>query len=124
VGISLDDFGTTFASLSYLRNFTFNKIKIDRSFVSVMSDRRDCLAIVNAAAGLAKALEIGTVAEGIETADQLEKVASAGCNEVQGFYFSRAVPACDVAAALSQCATKLASETCGEGAKAPAAERD
>ena len=108
VRIALDDFGTAFASLSYLRNFTFDKIKIDRSFVRDMSDRQDCMAIVNAVAGLAKALEIGSVAEGVETIEQLEQVTSAGCNEVQGYYFSRPVPAAEVDAALSKCQSMLA----------------
>ncbi len=88
VRIALDDFGTAFASLSYLRNFSFDSIKIDRSFVAEMADRQDCMAIVTAVAGLAKALDIGSVAEGIETVEQLAQVTSAGCNEVQGYYFS------------------------------------
>jgi diguanylate cyclase (GGDEF)-like protein len=107
VRISLDDFGTAFASLSYLRKFAFDKIKIDRSFVSDLAERKDCVAIVNAVTGLAKALEIGAVAEGIETVEQLEKVKLAGCNEVQGFYFSRPVPAAEVNAALVECESKL-----------------
>jgi EAL domain-containing protein (putative c-di-GMP-specific phosphodiesterase class I) len=106
VRIALDDFGTAFASLSYLRNFTFDKVKIDRSFIRDLSERRDCLAIVNAVTGLAKALQISAVAEGIETAEQLEKVSSAGCTEVQGFYFSRPVPVEELYSALAQCHEK------------------
>jgi len=106
VRVALDDFGTAFASLSYLREFAFDKIKIDRSFVRDVGDRRDCIAIVNAVAGLAKALEIGSVAEGIETADQLEKVSTAGCQEVQGFFFSPAVPSAELEAALESCAAQ------------------
>jgi diguanylate cyclase (GGDEF)-like protein len=113
IGIALDDFGTAFASLSYLRNFSFDKIKIDRSFVRDMSERKDCLAIVNAVAGLAKSLEMSTVAEGIETSEQLAHVTQAGCNEVQGFYFSRAVPAGEVAAVVAQCERLLASTSDG-----------
>jgi EAL domain-containing protein (putative c-di-GMP-specific phosphodiesterase class I) len=108
VRIALDDFGTAFASLSYLRNFAFDKIKIDRSFVRELVQRQDCVAIVNAVTGLARALDMGSIAEGIETLEQLEKVRSAGCNEVQGFYFSRAVPAAEVDAALLACRGKLA----------------
>ncbi len=103
VRISLDDFGTAFASLSYLRKFAFDKIKIDRSFVRELCERQDCVAIVNAVTGLAKALDIGSVAEGIETFQQLEKVKVAGCKEVQGFYFSPPVPATDVLDALTKC---------------------
>ncbi len=107
VQLAVDDFGTAFASLSYLRNFSFDKIKIDRSFVRDMSERRDSAAIVNAVAGLAKALDIGTVAEGVETAAQLAQVSQFGCNEVQGFYFSRPVPASEVGAALLACGERL-----------------
>ncbi len=108
VGLVLDDFGTGFASLAYLRNFTFDKIKIDRSFVREMADRRDCVAIVGAVTGLARTLGIFPVAEGIEGVDQLEGVAATGCQEMQGFYFSKPVPASDVATAVAQCMEKLA----------------
>jgi EAL domain-containing protein (putative c-di-GMP-specific phosphodiesterase class I) len=108
VRIALDDFGTAFASLSYLRNFAFDRIKIDRSFVSEMSERQDCMAIVTAVAGLARALDIGSVAEGIETVEQLAQVTSAGCNEVQGYYFSAPVPFAGIEQALDMCEAKLA----------------
>jgi diguanylate cyclase (GGDEF)-like protein len=108
VRIALDDFGTAFASLSYLRNFSFDRIKIDRSFVAEMADRQDCMAIVTAVAGLAKALDIGSVAEGIETVEQLAQITSAGCNEVQGYYFSPPVPFANIEQALDQCEAKLA----------------
>lgn len=108
VRIALDDFGTAFASLSYLRNFAFDRIKIDRSFVSEMAERQDCMAIVTAVAGLAKALDIGSVAEGIETVEQLAQVTSAGCNEVQGYYFSPPVPFAGIEQALDLCEAKLA----------------
>jgi len=103
VRLVLDDFGTGFASLSYLRNFNFDKIKIDRSFVSEMADRRDCIAIVGAVAGLARMLGIGPVAEGVEGIEQLNGVRNAGCQEVQGFYFSRPVPCSEVETAISKC---------------------
>jgi diguanylate cyclase (GGDEF)-like protein len=107
VRLVLDDFGTGFATLNYLRRFTFDKIKIDRSFIAEMGDRRDSMAIVGAAAGLAKALGIGPVAEGVEGLEQLNGVRKAGCQEVQGFYFSRPVPASDVDAAVATCLGKL-----------------
>jgi EAL domain-containing protein (putative c-di-GMP-specific phosphodiesterase class I) len=95
VSIALDDFGTAYASLSYLRSFPFDKIKIDRTFVRDVHDpeRQDCVAIINAVAGLAHQLDMKTVAEGVETAEQVEKALIAGCDEVQGFYFSQPVPA-------------------------------
>jgi EAL domain-containing protein (putative c-di-GMP-specific phosphodiesterase class I) len=105
VKIALDDFGTAYASLSYLRSFPFDKIKIDRSFIGDldMPKRKDCVAIIHAVAGLAKQMQMSTVAEGVETLDQLKTVSIAGCEEVQGFYFSRPVPAGEVKAVLAQC---------------------
>ncbi|WGS03135.1 EAL domain-containing protein (plasmid) [Bradyrhizobium sp. ISRA443] len=96
VAISLDDFGTGYSSLSYLRSFPFDKIKIDRSFVKDLAERSDCVAIVGAIAGLARRLNITTIAEGVETADQLARLRAEGCNEVQGFLFGAAKPAAEV----------------------------
>jgi EAL domain-containing protein (putative c-di-GMP-specific phosphodiesterase class I) len=103
VSIALDDFGTAYASLSYLRSFPFDKIKIDRSFVRDVThpERRDCVAIINAVTGLARQLEMKTVVEGVETAEHLTTALNAGCDEVQGFYFSEAVPAGDVESLLA-----------------------
>lgn len=108
VGISLDDFGTGYASLSYLRSFPFDKIKIDQTFVRDLHERRDCVAIVRAVAELAKTLGMRTVAEGVETREHLELVAAAGCNEAQGYYFSRPVPASQVGAVIARCSSELA----------------
>ena len=109
VRIALDDFGTAYASLSYLRSFPFDKIKIDRSFVRDLDvgKRKDCEAIIQAVAGLGKQMQISTVAEGIETLDQAQTVTAAGCNELQGFYFSKPVPAADVSKVLAACRSKL-----------------
>jgi len=92
VQIALDDFGTGYSSLSYLRSFPFDKIKIDRSFIKDISDKGDCAAIVKAVAGLGKGLGIATTAEGVETVEQLQKVRSEGCTEVQGYFFSAPQP--------------------------------
>jgi diguanylate cyclase (GGDEF)-like protein/PAS domain S-box-containing protein len=102
VSISMDDFGTGYSSLSYLRSFPFDKIKIDRSFVKDLAERPDCVAIVRAISGLGRSLNITTTAEGVETIDQLDWLRAEGCNEVQGFLFSAAKPAADVAALLSK----------------------
>ena len=96
VRISMDDFGTGYSSLSYLRSFPFDKIKIDKSFVSDLSDRADSLAIVRAVAGLGRSLGMATTAEGVETDAQLARLAAEGCTEVQGFLFSPPRPARDV----------------------------
>ena len=102
VRISLDDFGTGHSSLSYLRSFPFDKIKIDRSFISGMETQSDCVAIVRAVAGLGRSLGIETTAEGVETVEQLEWLRSEGCTEVQGYLFGRPKPAKDIATLLVQ----------------------
>ena len=102
VRISMDDFGTGYSSLSYLRSFPFDKIKIDRSFVKDLANRPDCVAIVRAISGLGRSLKITTTAEGVETVDQLDWLRNEGCNEVQGFLFSAAKPAGEVAGLLSK----------------------
>ncbi len=102
VRISMDDFGTGYSSLSYLRSFPFDKIKIDRSFVKDLAERPDCVAIVRAISGLGRSLNITTTAEGVETVDQLDWLRNEGCDEVQGFLFSAAKPASEIAALLSK----------------------
>jgi diguanylate cyclase (GGDEF)-like protein/PAS domain S-box-containing protein len=101
VKISMDDFGTGYSSLSYLRSFPFDKIKIDRSFVSELATREDSAAIVRAVTGLGKSLGILTTAEGVETSEQLAVLRSEGCNEVQGYLFSPPRPAAEVEKMLS-----------------------
>ena len=97
VKISMDDFGTGYSSLSYLRSFPFDKIKIDRCFISGLPNG-DSAAIVQAVAGLAKNLNMVTTAEGVETQQQLDEVRKLGCTELQGFFFSRPCPARDILA--------------------------
>ena len=93
VSIVLDDFGTGYSSLSYLKMFPFDKIKIDRTFVEEITSRADCASIVGAVINLGRSLDIGTVAEGVETQEQLTLLRAAGCGEAQGYLFSRPVPA-------------------------------
>ena len=100
VGISLDDFGTGYSSLGYIRSFPFDRIKIDRSFVAEMSESTESGAIVRAVIGLGKTLGIATVAEGVETRDQLRHLDVEGCTEAQGFFFSRPRPSDEVPALL------------------------
>ncbi len=102
VRIALDDFGTAFASLSYLRSFPFDTIKIDRSFVRDLPQRSDCAAIVEAVAGLARKLKMHSVAEGIETEAQLTAARESGCDEVQGYLFNRPMPANEIRAVLDR----------------------
>jgi EAL domain-containing protein (putative c-di-GMP-specific phosphodiesterase class I) len=96
IAVAMDDFGTGYSSLSYLRRFPFDKIKIDKSFVSELGQCDESTAIVRAATSLAKALGMETVAEGVETEDQLTRVGTEGCSEAQGYLFSRPMPACEV----------------------------
>jgi diguanylate cyclase (GGDEF)-like protein len=91
--VALDDFGTGYSSLSYLRSFPFNTIKIDRSFVSELGEREECAAIVQAIAALGHSLKVHITAEGVETEDQFKFLAAAGCTEIQGYLFSKPVPA-------------------------------
>ncbi|WP_076858809.1 EAL domain-containing protein [Bradyrhizobium mercantei] len=96
VRISLDDFGTGYSSLSYLRSFPFDKIKIDRSFVTDLATREDSMAIVRAVTGLGKSLGIVTTAEGVETDTQFDLLRQEGCTQAQGYLFSPPRPAADV----------------------------
>ena len=89
VRIAIDDFGTGYSSLRYLRSFPFDRIKLDRSFVQDLADAEGGVVIVRAVAGLGRNLGIPTLAEGVETMDQLECLRSEGYNEAQGFHFGR-----------------------------------
>ncbi|MCA1413885.1 EAL domain-containing protein [Bradyrhizobium sp. NBAIM20] len=102
VRISLDDFGTGYSSLSYLRSFPFDKIKIDRSFVSELATREDSMAIIRAVTGLGRSLGIVTTAEGVENDAQLELLRREGCTQAQGYLFSKPRPASDVAIMLER----------------------
>ncbi|WP_374308492.1 putative bifunctional diguanylate cyclase/phosphodiesterase [Methylocella sp.] len=93
VSVSMDDFGTGYSSLSYLRAFPFDKIKIDRSFVSELGRSGGSMAIVRAVAGLGVSLGVPTTAEGVETGEQLAFLRAEGCTEMQGYFFSPPVPA-------------------------------
>jgi predicted signal transduction protein with EAL and GGDEF domain len=102
VCISLDDFGTGYSSLSYIRNFPFDNIKIDKSFVQEIGTSADSLAIIRAVTGLCGSLGISTTAEGVETEDQLRILTAEHCDTVQGFLFSKPVPLGDTYALFDQ----------------------
>ncbi len=93
IRISIDDFGTGYSSLAYLNRFHIDKIKIDQSFVRNINRTPDKSLIVDAVISLAMSLHLQTVAEGVETWDELSIVLEKGCDEVQGFYYSRPLPA-------------------------------
>jgi diguanylate cyclase (GGDEF)-like protein/PAS domain S-box-containing protein len=92
VRIAMDDFGTGYSSLSYLQSFPFDKIKIDKSFISKVKSNPQSAAIVRAVIGLAHGLDLPVLAEGVETGDQLDFLAAEGCDEVQGYLMGRPHP--------------------------------
>lgn len=96
VRVALDDFGTGYSSLSYLRSFPFDKIKIDRSFIEDLLAHKGATAIIKSITSLAEALGMETTAEGVESIDQLDILREQGCNQIQGYYFSRPVPEAQV----------------------------
>jgi diguanylate cyclase (GGDEF)-like protein len=96
VRIAMDDFGTGYSSLTYLQCFPFDKIKIDRSFVKDITENTGSLNIVRAVAALAAGMGMTATAEGVETAEQLDKITSEGCTEMQGYLFSRPLPAHEI----------------------------
>jgi diguanylate cyclase (GGDEF)-like protein len=96
VRLSMDDFGTGFSSLSYLRNFPFDKIKIDQSFIRNLVEDGRSKAIVRAITGLATSFCMTSTAEGVETKDQLDCLMGTGCSEIQGYFYARPVPGSEV----------------------------
>lgn len=103
--ISMDDFGTGYSSLSYLRRFPFDKIKIDQSFVRSIGSGTGSVEIIRAVVGLGKALNMGVLAEGVETAKQLAILRSEGCDELQGYFFSAPLPVQDLKAFIAEQST-------------------
>jgi EAL domain-containing protein (putative c-di-GMP-specific phosphodiesterase class I) len=89
--VSIDDFGTGYSSMSYLRRFPIDKLKIDRSFINDMTKNSDAASIVKAIISRAHGLRLKVVAEGVETAEQLQQLRELGCDQFQGFYRSAAV---------------------------------
>ncbi len=100
--IALDDFGTGYSSLSYLCDFRFDKIKIDRSFVSGVEERKRAMTIIQAVIGLGRGLGMEIVAEGVETEAEVSIMRLMGVTQLQGYYFSRPVAAESIAALVSR----------------------
>jgi diguanylate cyclase (GGDEF)-like protein/PAS domain S-box-containing protein len=100
VQVAIDDFGTGYSSLSYLRKFPIDTLKIDQSFVGQIDSGDEDAAIVTAVLGMARSLKLRVVAEGVETFEQLEFLHARHCEEAQGYYFSRPVPAAQFAKLL------------------------
>jgi diguanylate cyclase (GGDEF)-like protein/PAS domain S-box-containing protein len=102
IRLAIDDFGTGYSNLNYLKRFPVDRLKLDRSFVRELETDADDLAIARAVIAMAHGLRLTVVAEGVETQGQLELLAGLGCDHVQGWLFSRAVPAPQFAALLAQ----------------------
>ncbi len=90
--VAIDDFGTGYSNLSYLIDFPFHKLKIDRSFVSRIDTDSSTGAVVSTIVGLSRALGVSTIAEGVETENQATLLKAAGCEVVQGYLFGRPAP--------------------------------
>ena len=92
IRLALDDFGTGYSSLGYLRKLPFDKIKIDKTFIRDLGTDAQSAAIICAVANLARSLDMDTTAEGVETEEQAQLVAAAGCTLAQGYYFGHPMP--------------------------------
>ncbi len=93
IALSLDDFGTGYSSLGYLKRLPVDKLKIDRSFVLDMHQSGESLAMVQAIIAMAHSLHMEVIAEGVEHAGQLDALRAAGCDQIQGYYFSKPLAA-------------------------------
>jgi EAL domain-containing protein (putative c-di-GMP-specific phosphodiesterase class I) len=96
--MAIDDFGTGHSSLSYIRRFAIDTLKIDRSFVQSLPDNDEDTAICSAVIALGRNMKMCVVAEGVETAEQAQVLRELGCDEVQGYWISRPMPGADFAA--------------------------
>ncbi|ROL67510.1 EAL domain-containing protein [Pseudomonas vranovensis] len=101
VKLAIDDFGTGYSSLSYLKRFPVDYVKIDQAFIRGLSEGSEDAAITRAIIAMAQSLDLQVVAEGVETAEQLDFLRKQGCNEVQGYLISRPVPAQELAGLLA-----------------------
>jgi len=106
VGIAIDDFGTGYSSLAYIKRFQLDKLKVDQSFVRNMLEDRADAAIVHAVIGLGHTLGLTVVAEGVEDLPTAQTLTALGCDELQGFCFSRPLPVPDFEDWVRKHATK------------------
>jgi EAL domain-containing protein (putative c-di-GMP-specific phosphodiesterase class I) len=96
IRISVDDFGTGYSSLAYVKRFPIDVLKIDRSFITDVTTNPTDAAITGAIIDMAHSMDVRVVAEGVETAEQLDFLRQRGCDEIQGYYFARPLPPIEI----------------------------
>ncbi|HEV8647520.1 MAG TPA: EAL domain-containing protein [Burkholderiales bacterium] len=111
--LTMDDFGTGYSSLAYLKRFPFDSVKIDQSFVRGIPANRDDCAIVEAIIAMAHSLELKVVAEGVETQEQSEFLRKLGCDQIQGYVFSKPIPSAEIVGLLYKTMTRSATVQAG-----------
>ena len=115
LSISIDDFGTGYSSLAYLKRFPLNTLKIDRSFIQDITQNTDDQEITRAIIAMGQNLGLKVLAEGVETEQQVSILRDSGCDYIQGYYYSRPLPAAQLANYLKQenllCADSFTAET-------------
>lgn len=102
VNVAMDDFGTGYSSLAYLNSFPFDKLKIDRSFISSLEDQEKSRAIVRSVLSLGESLQMTVTAEGVETAEQVAFLMREGCQQIQGYFFGKPMPAEELSIYLTE----------------------
>lgn len=102
VQVATDDFGTGYSSLQYLDDLPLDVLKIDRAFITRLSAPESETSLAQSIAAMAITLSLRTVAEGVESEEQLHRVIAIGCDVIQGYYYSRPVPAADIPATISR----------------------
>lgn len=107
VRLAVDDFGTGFSALNYLRTFPVSCVKIDRSFITDLTSQPAAEALVRAVVGIGRSMQLDVIAEGVETTDQAQRLADLGCNRIQGFLFARPAPSDEIPMLLETIETTM-----------------